>query len=240
MSLPIKRKTSTSKNSTSSKKPKFATSFPKYKSLTNPRRGTGVQSERLLNDGQTFTLEMAMPASKIAGESKTYTICQSSTAAAYVTTSTSTPTFATALFVATNIDQWNTLASVWDQYRILELEYWLVPQVSDAVSAASGQLYTVIDLDDNTNLTSIGQAQDYSNCVFTECKTGHYRHFIPHVADALYAGAFTSYGNVASPWIDCASGGVYHYGIKIAVSNTSQSIIYDLFSRAKFQFRNVR
>jgi hypothetical protein len=52
------------------------------------------------------------------------------------------------------------------------------------------------------------------------------------VSTALYAGSFTSFGNVSSPWIDMASPNVEHYGVKIGMTPTDT--IYRWDTRARF------
>jgi len=72
----------------------------------------------------------------------------------------------------------------------------------------------VIDYDNGTALTSTAAAREYDNCmILTPAESGE-RIFIPRMALAAYSGAFTSYANVEPQWIDTASTGVIHYGLK--------------------------
>jgi len=133
------------------------------------------------------------------------------------------------------------LTSLFDQYRITLLEYWIIPRVNYAgTSDNPGRLYSVIDLDDAATV-SIAQCEEYNSCLVSGALDGHYRAFQPHAAIAAYSGAFTSYANLASPWIDCASTGVLHYGLKAAISATATNgQILDLVIRATIQVKNVR
>jgi len=80
-------------------------------------------------------------------------------------------------------------------------------------------MYVVIDYDDGTALTSANLASAYSNCVVLNPGESCERTFSPHMALAAYGGAFTSYANVSPQWIDAASTGVQHYGVKVWVPN---------------------
>jgi hypothetical protein len=215
------------------------TSLPDHRPIKKSRVRRGRRLERLAHDGKTFTLEMASPASQLGVESRIFSVLQTVTSQSFLTTSTSTPTFGNITLAINVFDNSASLLACFDQYRITEIEVWIQPEVSEAVSSASGLLATVIDLDDGSALTSFAKANDYANCVTTSGKTGHYRHFTPHVADALYTSTFNGYGSVASPWINSSSSSVTHYGIKVACTNTSASYTYDAIIRARFEFRNV-
>lgn len=125
---------------------------------------------------------------------------------------------------------------------IESIEFWLMPQVTvAAASTFSGQLHSVVDIDDTTNLTSLAQFGDYTNCVTTEATQGHYRHFTPHIAMAAYGtGAFTSFANVKHEWIDVQYPTVAHYGVKYGVSVTSTAFGFDTRVRLTLRLRSVR
>jgi hypothetical protein len=206
-----------------------------------PRRRHRKRGEQLPGDGTTFTLEVPLPKSRLNFESKVFNLLQSITSQGAFVTSTSNPTFTTLPISLSNFDSATALSNVFDQYRIMALEVWIQPTTSAAVSNNSGLLSSVIDLDDATSLTSFNSAGDYPNCVTTNSHVGHYRHYKPSVADALYNGAFSGFGNVRSPWIDCGSPSVNHYGLKLASTIlVGAPETYDALIRAHFQFRNVR
>jgi hypothetical protein len=159
-------------------------------------------------------------------------------------TSTSLNSFLSYTVSLGAIDQSSSLATLFDQYRIVAVELWLMPRAAatstSGSSALGGILSTVIDLDDATNLTQLNQAGDYSSCVTTENSVGHYRRWVPHAAIAAYSGAFSSFANVASPWLDTSYPSVTHYGVKIAASVTSAVLTYDINVRLQLEFRSVR
>jgi hypothetical protein len=110
-------------------------------------------------------------------------------------------------------------ASVWDQYRIDAIRFSITPE-NNAVGLVTNSttnlvdLHCVIDYDDSTALTSAAAALGYSNCMVLSPGESGERVFQPRAALAAYAGAFTNFGNVGGMWIDSASSGVQHYGVK--------------------------
>jgi len=204
-------------------------------------RRKGPRQELLPGDGRTFTLEMAMPRSVILKLPDIFRIDQTITSQTYYSAG-ALPSFGAVSISLAQIDQVITLGNLFDQYRFPQCEVWLTPQVSADISSASGMLFSVIDLDDSTALTTVGQAEDYTTCVQSPAHCGHYRHFIPHAAIAAYSGAFTSFVNVPAPWIDTASINVQHYGVKFASSPVvgTVTIAYDLKIRISCEFRAVR
>jgi len=196
---------------------------------------------QLAGDGSTWTLEMAVPRSRMALESSIFKTVQTVTSQAWISSSTSNPIFGSVSVSASQIDQIASFQTIFDQYRIDQVEVWLTPQISASVSNATGMLYTVIDYDDASNLTTLGQAQDYATCVTGPAKNGHFRRFVPHMAMAAYGGSlFNAYTNVRPQWIDMASPAVPHYGVKVALSTASAIYVYDLTIRLSVSFRCVR
>jgi hypothetical protein len=171
-----------------------------------------------------------------------YKVSQSLVLANAVVTSVALATFATFSFTLSVLDQVSSLVAVFDQYRIDEIEFWLFPHLSsnNAASGNPGLLATVVDYDDTNALTTFAQALDYTNCVTSSGLMGHYRRFRPHVATAAYSGAFTSFANEERKWLDAASPGIIHYGIKTASATTSSVETYDAIVRYHVSFRNVR
>jgi len=132
--------------------------------------------------------------------------------------------------------------ALFDQYRIVQVEVWITPQIggSGGVLLNAGSLMkTVVDYDNTTTTATQAFFDDFANCHTTGIQSGHYRRYTPHVAVAAYSGAFTSFSNVVAPWIDCASPGVQHYGLKIYADATPLGAIgIDVITRYHVQFRN--
>jgi hypothetical protein len=149
-------------------------------------------------------------------------------------------------FTFADLPQQSTIASLFDQYKITDIEVWFNPGLTNSSSFApgtAGYVYTVTDYDDDSNLPSSAQALQYTNVMQSPANMGHYRRWKPHVAEALYgSGAFSSYGNIKAPWIDMASPNVKHYGFKAyatAATNTASQVSYSLTVRFHFETRNV-
>lgn len=145
-------------------------------------------------------------------------------------------------FQVGNLDQIASFTALFDQYRIRLVEVMFVPRVTvnNATSSNFGLFSSVVDYDDSNALTSVAQAYDYQNCLTSSGLDGHYRKFIPHIAEAAYAGSFTSYANKSAPWIDAASANVQHYGVKTAWTQTDAAYTMDMVVHLHIEWRNLR
>jgi hypothetical protein len=143
-------------------------------------------------------------------------------------------------FTFNQINQYTELSNVFDQYRFVLIEIMFKPTIQ-ALSAGSQSalFYSAIDTDDSSSTTA-ASVRDYPGCKTTECFLPHTHTWAPHVAIAAYAGAFTSFANETSPWIDVASPNVQHYGLKYAFDVTTVPFTYDVIARIHVQLRNVR
>lgn len=133
----------------------------------------------------------------------------------------------------------NEYTGLFDEYRVNLVELWLVPITSAQGTTIFSTVYSAIDKDDGNipvNVQTVAAKQDSIIC---NGGAGIYHRFIPSVADALYAGAFTSFGNVPSntKWIDCASPGVQHYGVKMAFAGTAGAITYRVSTKMHCTFK---
>jgi hypothetical protein len=133
------------------------------------------------------------------------------------------------------------LASVYDQYMIQEVEFTFFPVVNVTSPGASNGLFTtVVDYDDAANPAGAGQYLTYENAVTTRGTAIHKRTFVPRVAIGAYTGsAFSGFSN-QKVWIDSASTGVLHYGLKTLWTPTSSGTTMDLHVRAKIAWRGRR
>lgn len=204
----------------------------------NSRRKKKGKAERLFN-------MTGMPPSYLLSKSldnKPYDIVQSYYSLNFHSTSTTVETFNNIVSQASAVDQWTSLIVVFDQFRIVEVEHFLMPHTSAITSntASPGISVSVVDYDDNTNLSTVASALDYQNALVGDAITGHHRIYKPHCAVAAYQGAFTAYANEESPWLDAAYGNTYHYGCKFAFGITDVVYKFDVLTRLHLQLRNVR
>jgi len=125
-------------------------------------------------------------------------------------------------FALNNLDQVTSFTGLFDQYRIDAIRISIVPQ-NNAIGLVTNttttlpSLYCVLDYDNATNLATAAAARQYDNCIELAPAESLERTFQPRLALAAYGGAFTSYGNLAPQWIDSASPGVIHFGVKYYV-----------------------
>jgi hypothetical protein len=175
-------------------------------------------------------------------DNKPYHIIRSFNLSTVITTNAATVSFAGIYFTLTNVDLTDGLTTVFDQYRIVEVECALsaFPGAAGTQEVLeSSQWASCIDFDNATPPTAYAQILDEPSALWGTAASGHYHRWRPHCALGAYAGAFTSYANVVSPWIDCVSSAVQHFGLKVAAlpSTTNYTIVGG--GRYSLQFRNV-
>jgi len=142
----------------------------------------------------------------------------------------------------TTLPNFASFSTIFDQYRIRQIELWLIPRrsiVSSSAGANPGLLCSAIDLDD-AGAVSFSSLQEYESAIVSHSIDGHYRKFVPHCAITAYAGGFANFINEPSPWIDVNSSGVEHYGCKFAITRTSDVVDFDLRIRIDVEFKTVR
>lgn len=155
------------------------------------------------------------------------------------TTSSATPGIQTtnALTISLqNFSGTSSLLAVFDQYRIDQLEVWTETSVTYS-GVNFPEVTTAVDLDDNSTSFTKGALMDHQGSVSSSAVAGHYHKWRPHIAVASYSGAFTSYTNIPSTWIDSASPAVQHYGLKIATTSTGTAVPITAIVRAVISFR---
>jgi hypothetical protein len=169
-------------------------------------------------------------------ESQIFTTLQ--TLAPNQITSTGTNIFGALYFTGGALDQFSSLGTVFDQFRIDEVEVTFRP-VTNSDSTAMPLFLTAIDLDDAASPSNIAYLDQYSNVCTTMYET-QVRRWKPAVPASYYQPTTSGYGERISPWIDCASSGVQHYGLKYALSPTVSNACTVLYStRLKVSFRSV-
>jgi len=171
---------------------------------------------------------------------KPYNFSQQFSETTVFTSSATLATFSATSFNFNQLDNATAFQTLFDQYIIDEIEVWIEPLTTSTNGGAGGYLYSVIDYDDGNVLSNVAAAADYTNVMVSASTEGHYRRFKPHIAVAAYSGAFTSFTNEPSQWIDMSSPSVQHYGVKTACSTTTAAIIFTLRARYHFRVRNVR
>jgi len=174
-------------------------------------------------------------------DTKIYNVVQSAVNRQWLTSMSGVSGVGIAWSLSGNVNQATTLTSLFDQYRIMQIEVWLKPSSSLVANTNVATLYTAIDYDDQVNPSSEAQMQQYANVTVTSINEGVYRRFRPHIAGGLYQSSLlTGYRNEESEWIDSATPSVTHYGFKALISGISGgTIYYDLTYRIWVQCRNI-
>jgi len=172
-------------------------------------------------------------------DNKVYQFIQSFSIGNVLTTSVTVPVNGAVGFTANGaVNQFASFAAIFDQYRIDQIEAWLVPTSATSNEQNFGFLYSSVDYDDATASTPSLLLQK-SNVVVSPLSLGHYHKFKPHVAIAAYSGAFTSFANMSRSWLDCGSPGIVHYGLKFSSDITTIVYNVELMLRVTISFRNV-
>lgn len=148
-------------------------------------------------------------------------------------------------FTLAGINQVATFQALYDQYRIVKIDVTIRPMFESNSLTQVGNiiplLYSAVDEDDASNPSGIAVMSEYSRVRITKGTAKHT--FTPHVAFATYSGAFTSYGTKSNQWIDCASSGVEHYGLKMACTpggaGQTQLQTWEITARLYLEFKNV-
>jgi hypothetical protein len=181
--------------------------------------------------------------SRIKTDNTVFKVQQDVTGFTTLTTSTSAPTFGSASFTLAQLDQYVSFQNIFDQYRLAEVEVWVFAQPDNSQTVENlltSEIATVVDYDDNSNLTTFAQALDYPDATVTSLLQGHYKRFVPHIALGAYTSSFVGFANFGPQWIDAASSTVSHYGLKLAAAISAVATKVQIRTRLHFEFRNVR
>lgn len=193
----------------------------------------------LVRDGavisKVFNISAARPMPNFTSLEQSIRVTITGTTVAAFVTSAANPTYQATSFSLNNFGVASYLG-LFDQYRIDQIEVWITANQVN-VNAAIPELATAVDLDDANTPTSFSIIQNKQGSITTGGEAGHYHRWKPHMAVALYGGAFTSYGNVVADWIDSASPAVEHYGLKLASTAATTVMSYALEYRAVVSFR---
>lgn len=143
----------------------------------------------------------------------------------------------TTLSAQANASAWTSL---FDAYRCIQVTVCFYPAATPPSSGSEGPLYTAIDYDD-ASTTLLSSLIEYDTLQVVPPGTYFERTFEPRASQAMYSGAFTSFGQLKAPWIDSASPSVVFYGLKYALPNgTTATNLWNTTVTSVWQFRQVR
>jgi hypothetical protein len=136
--------------------------------------------------------------------------------ATLLNTSSSVPTFQSWQFYVGGCAQATEYLALFDQYRVDLIEAWVRPTLPQG-SSMFADMVSCIDLDDANSPTSNDELEAHQRSMVASGGAGRYHTWKPHMATAVYSGAFTSFANEPAGWIDSASPNVAHYGLKFGI-----------------------
>lgn len=171
-------------------------------------------------------------------ESRTHTIVKNYRLPGVLTTSTSVATFY-GFYVAFNgISDYASYQAVFDEFKIVQAEVWLVPNLPTSTAESIGQSISVIDYSDSKTPTTVAGMLEYSTAVVGPATHAHYHKFTPQVDLAAFqAGATFGYATKAAPWLLLDNPAVQHYGVKLGVDPTSSPYSWDANVRLRCELR---
>jgi hypothetical protein len=203
------------------------------------KKGAGRKLTSLARDGQpisSFFNEVASrPYPHFGSLENTIRTMNVYTTTAFLATSLTVPTFASAYIALSQFPNYTEYSSVFDQYKIDQVEIWLEPVGSQ--ENGLGVLTTAVDLDDANLPTVATGLYDKQDALVGNGAAGRYHRWAPHMAVATFSGSFTSYANEPAGWIDSASPNVQHYGFKCAAGVFPVAYTYTLTVRAIISYR---
>lgn len=148
------------------------------------------------------------------------------------------------------------LVELYDVFRIPEVEYRIVPlgtmqptspslQAATTVSVRPQFMQSVIDTDDATPLSTIGQALAYQSYRVARPNEMQVRKYSPRVARQIFDGVTAAFEEPEKPvWVDCAEPQTPHYGLKLWVDTAGSGANcqnqWRIWGRMKIEFKRVR
>jgi len=124
-----------------------------------------------------------------------------------------------------------------DQYRIPKVRVHIYPGTNTSTSTTTQNppVYTVVDYDDSTVLSTINGAFEYQNVEIHS----PYKPFTLTLKPRQAVASGSGFLNIPTGWVDMANQTVAHYGIK-GVLPFSYAANYVVIVEAEIQLRSVR
>lgn len=144
-----------------------------------------------------------------------------------------------------NIDNYLEYAALFDEYKINALKFSFVPNI-DMNNVQANQrfsFYTVIDNNDDNNLASVSDAEDYRTCKRTISTKTHNRYFKPKCSTLQTDINGNTFLKTEKPgWISTLDVNAAHGYLKwiSELNPNSSSHVYDVYCIIYFSCRNVK
>lgn len=132
-------------------------------------------------------------------------------------------------FTLADVADYTNYTSIWDIYSIKEIVVTLIP-VTLPSAPATGPAYAICyvapDFDDATTPANTTSMLSYSSLAFLGPSDRYSFKFAPAVDIATTTSAaagVTGVYNKRSPWLDCSSPSITHYGVKLAITQSTST-----------------
>jgi len=146
-------------------------------------------------------------------------------------------------FKLTDISNYSTWSSLFDQFCLYSVSISVVPIAPNLTTGALGRLTTAIDYDNTNNLSTEFAVQQYSSALTVEVSPGMtvQRFIKPCNKSGVYAGTSVTNGSVSRLWVDANAQAVSHYGFRsIWNLNNYSSLTADYLATYCVGFRNIQ
>jgi hypothetical protein len=148
-------------------------------------------------------------------------------------------------FALSDVADYTSYVSVWDVFRIREIVVTIVPlTLSSTPSAGPSYAFGYIspDFDDATTPANSAAMLSYATLAVLAPSDRYSFKFQPSVDIATTTSAAASVNGVfnkKSPWLDCSSPSVPHYGVKAAVTQSTSTNLtqWCIFARYVIDFK---
>jgi hypothetical protein len=187
---------------------------------------------------KTYNTLAGRPRNWLTSREQSITVTLELTPVTFLTTSTSAAVYTAYPFALNAAAAYAEYTSLFDQYRIDGIEAYVEPFLAAQGTTVFGDVALAVDLDDSSTPSSLNTVASKQGSIVCSGAAGIYQRWKPHVALAAYTGSFGGYANVASPWIDCGSPAVQHYGLKgYAGPTPAAAVTYVIYARMLCTFR---
>lgn len=166
------------------------------------------------------------------------------------TNSTTSDVFNNISFILASVPGYTEFTSLYDQYRINGVKITLIPRgnqsdigAASTTAAQSVGIFSVVDYDDTSLLTSLNQALQYQNCKMTRTHQQHSRYLKPRVEVNALSSTAPGNANVmpVRGWVDCDFPNTPHQGVKYVFQQSPNSVqTFDVKVDYYLAFKNVR
>ncbi len=143
-------------------------------------------------------------------------------------------------FALSDVGDYTSYTSVWDIYSIKEIVVTLVPVTLPSAPAAGpgyAMCYVAPDFDDATTPANALAMLNYASVAFLGPSDRYSFRFAPAVDIATTtsaAASITGSYNKKSPWLDCSAPSVTHYGVKLAITQSTSTNLTQWIVMARY------